>query len=235
MSHLLPGPAQEPGAMIGKHLLQLPRRHRLLDGRLLTAGDVEIDQRQMQRRQLSCLAQECAVDQQLHTMNRPVAGRNAGQIAPIRLELLEALRGRVVAVRAPAHPEVAEVTAEDNLGFIFRPAAAGNERMAFHALSGAGRRSETQVEIPCLGREVAQSAHGNRVLSFRLGPTHPASLKEPFAQRPSSAASDSLLDETQGPVRSEARVPPGHRPPLRGLRDPQSWSLDASGCDFRGP
>src|SRR5690606_4162818 len=62
-----------------------------------------------------------------------------------------------------AHLQAFELGAEGDLGFVPRPAAAGDQLVARHALARAGRGREPQVQVAAPGGELAQGANGDGV------------------------------------------------------------------------
>ena len=125
------------------------------------AADVEVDQRQRQRRQAPLLAQQMAIDPRLCPVQRPVVGRHGCQLALEGLDLVEPLRRGVVAIGPAAHLQVAEACRQRQFGQVTRRPARSHLQVAGDALLRRGRRREAQVQVALLGRKLAQRAHGH--------------------------------------------------------------------------
>ncbi len=150
--------------MLGQMTLEARGVERFGAHRLALAGDIEVDQRQLNLLQPPSPAQQRAVDPELRPVYGAMALRYPPHIAAMRLEFLQAIGRAVVTVRASPHAQLTVFALERDLRFIPRSAASGDRCMAFDALAGARSRRETQIQIPGFGREFAQRAHGDGVL-----------------------------------------------------------------------
>src|SRR3569833_4226837 len=92
---------------------------------------------------------------------------HALETAAVGLEFLELIAGRVVAVGAPAHMQLAVLALERDLFLIAGSPASGNRRMTLHSLLRRGRGCEAPVEIALLSGKLAQRPYGNDVRHAR--------------------------------------------------------------------
>jgi hypothetical protein len=149
--------------MIREMMLELLRAVRFDTDRLCLAGDVEVDERQLQLLQPPRTAEQRAVDLQLRPMNGAVALGDVPQVAAMGFEFFQPVRLCVVAIGATAYLQLAVLALERNLGLIFRPATARDGRVTFDTLPRARDGCEAQIEVARFGRQIAQRSHGNTV------------------------------------------------------------------------
>ncbi|MNH01920.1 hypothetical protein D3C79_611450 [compost metagenome] len=160
---LLLGPVQEDRALGIEKLLELLGAALLLDQGLFIAVDIQVDQRQAQRRQLALLAQQPAVNPGLGPVQLAVVVGLARQVATVGLDFFETVEPRVVTVGAAAHLQCRILAFETDFGLIALAAPGHHPTVPADALLGRGRRGETQVEIADLGAEFAQRPHRHTV------------------------------------------------------------------------
>jgi hypothetical protein len=162
------GPLQECLALRVEKLLQIVGRERLAKRGLFLLVDVEIHQRDVDRRQQARFAQQPAVDFRLCPVQRAVVVGQAREIAAMGLDFLEPVALRIVAVGAAvgaaANRQMFVETGQRNFGFVMFAAARDHDLVTDHALQRRRRRCETQIEIAALGGEFAQRAHGDGVI-----------------------------------------------------------------------
>ncbi|MND95982.1 hypothetical protein D3C80_882540 [compost metagenome] len=158
-SLLRSGPAQKALALGFEEGLQLGSRTVLREQRLAVAVHVEVHQRHLDGRQLSCLAHQPAIDLGLCPVQLTVIGRLTRQIATVRLDLFQAIAARVIAIGAAPHPEGFELAFKGDFRLVASSPPCHHPLMPFDTLLGGGRWREAQVQVADLGAELTQGAH----------------------------------------------------------------------------
>src|SRR6185437_12680305 len=163
MLQLPASPVQESLAVIGEQSFELLGVVYLDAYGLRLACNIEVHERQLNLLQGPCAAQKSSVDPQLRPMQGTMALGNSLHGAPVGLEFLQPIRGRVVAIGTAAYAQLAVVALERDLCLIAWPTAACEHGMTFDALAGTGSGREAQIEIAGFRRELTQGAHSDGV------------------------------------------------------------------------
>ena len=172
------GPGQETLAQGLEEFTQRLRAASLVQRRrLLLRADVEVDQRDGQRRQVELLAQQVAVDLGLGPVQLAVVVWHPVDVAAVGLDLFEQQQLRVIAVGTTPNAELAVFAAQRQLGAVRRPAPSGDGLMACDALLRSRRWREAQVEVALFGSELAQRSHRDAVAGVAHRRTGHAAIK----------------------------------------------------------
>jgi hypothetical protein len=163
MRALLPGPAQVTVTQGRKVLTQIVGLPLFVDRMLGLVGHIQVHQAERDGMKAPGFAHQPAIDLQLRPMQRLVIGGDGFQAAAKRLDLLQHMAVRVVAIGPATHLQVLVLARQGHLGLVLGPTARGHQRVALAALLRGGSRCEPQVQIARLGRELAQGAHGHGV------------------------------------------------------------------------
>ncbi|MNK96602.1 hypothetical protein D3C87_1168920 [compost metagenome] len=137
MSHFLLGPAQEPCAMLLEEQLQLRGTERLDQTGFLFADDVEIHQRQIDLLKIQFAAHQPAVDFRLGPVQLSVVGRLLAQVAPVGLDLFQAVLRGIVAVRPALDGQALVMAFEGHFTLVAFAAPRGDRTMADNAFQGS--------------------------------------------------------------------------------------------------
>ncbi len=163
MRHFLLGPVDEALALHLEKGTQRFGREGLDDCRFLLRDDVVVNQGDAQRWQAAGLAQQPAVHLRLRPVQLTMVVRLTGEVAPVGLDLFQAVCCRVVAIRAATYLQVAVVAFQRHFPFIAFATASRDLPMAGDTFLRGGRGGETQVQIALLGGELAERANGDPI------------------------------------------------------------------------
>src|SRR5215469_6394775 len=111
-------------------LLEQQRGMALDVHRLRLATNVEVHESQLELRQRSRTAKQCAIDSQLRPVNGAMAVRHAPQIATVGLEFLQAVGRRVVTIGASANAQLRVLALQRDLRLVCGSAATRQGSMA---------------------------------------------------------------------------------------------------------
>ena len=163
VGRLLFRPGQKTRTLQLEEFAQRLRPEALAQNRFLLADDIEVHHRQIHFLQIQLRTQQPAVDLDLRPVQQPVILRNAADIAAVRLDLFQQVLVGIVTVRPATDLQVLKAAAQCQFAQVGCATPRCHRAMPGHALLGSGRRGEAQIQIPFLGSELAQTAHGDAV------------------------------------------------------------------------
>src|SRR5690606_17933560 len=103
------------------------------------------------------------IDLGLGPVQLAMVGRLAAQVAPVGLDLLQAVELRVVAVGPTTYPQARVVPFEGYFRLVALPPPGRHPTMTGNPLLGRGRWREAQVKVANLGAELAQGTDGHGI------------------------------------------------------------------------
>jgi hypothetical protein len=163
MRGLALGPADEARALFGEERGERLGAQRFRQHRFALGHDVEIDERDVDFGEAARRAHQMRIDLRLRPVQRAMVGRHRVEAAAVGLDLLEAVRDRVVAVRTPAHGQRAPRAGERDFGFVACAARRRDGAVAGDAFERGRRGREAQVEIAAPRGELAHRPHRDDV------------------------------------------------------------------------
>ena len=134
MGHFLARPLKEKLALGFKVSLQRSCAEEGAEKRFRMAGNIKINQRQVDFGKPKCAALQPSVEFDLRPMELPVVVRHRCKLAFKRLHFFELVFVRVVAVSPAAYHQFFVLAAQAELGLVALCAARSHQRMAHNSL-----------------------------------------------------------------------------------------------------
>ena len=138
------------GATLGKHCFPL-------------GANIKVHQRHVDVGQLLLHAQQPAIHLGLCPVQKTVRRWLVVEPALEGLDLVDALLVRVIAIGPPAHLQTLVLACQGHLGPVTAASACCGHCVARHTFKRRGRGGKAQVQVPLLGRELAQLTHRHGV------------------------------------------------------------------------
>lgn len=171
VGRLLVGPGQEALALVGKKRFQLIGAGFAGQPGFLTAGNLQVHQRQRDMRKAPFGTEQRAVHFHLRPVQRPLVIRHARQATAMGLDLFDTVARHIETIGAARHAQPLILSGERQFGEItgdlFPPP--GHQSVPLDALLSTGCGRKAVVQVALAGGEVTQGTHRHAIAAHGWG------------------------------------------------------------------